>query len=157
MVRDDFWLAVSRFLHELEVPLLEGHNSALVDLFDKQHAGKVLRAMGRAFGSLPAGELDRQQLAFLDRAVDGLAEGDRVMCVRLALFAEMMRSRPWTPAELRAVGGVTGIGVRFLEETFCGPAAPPQRRFHEKAARAVLESLLPQARIRDQGANAILR
>jgi len=34
MVRDDFWLAVSRFLRDLEVPLVEGHNIALADLFD---------------------------------------------------------------------------------------------------------------------------
>jgi eukaryotic-like serine/threonine-protein kinase len=35
MVRDDFWLGVSRFMSELEVRLLEGQNSALVDLFDE--------------------------------------------------------------------------------------------------------------------------
>ena len=53
MVRDDFWLAVSRFLRDLEVRLLEGQNSALVDLFDPDHARKVLAAFGRAFGRLP--------------------------------------------------------------------------------------------------------
>jgi serine/threonine protein kinase len=40
MVRDDFWLSVSRFLRELEIRLLEGQNSALVDLFDFDHAPK---------------------------------------------------------------------------------------------------------------------
>src|SRR5262249_25403051 len=30
MVRDDFWLAASRFMRDLEIPLLEGDNSALV-------------------------------------------------------------------------------------------------------------------------------
>ena len=34
LVRDDFWLAVSRFATELEVELTPGHNIALVDLFD---------------------------------------------------------------------------------------------------------------------------
>src|SRR5262249_53699342 len=29
MVRDDFWLAVSRFMRELEIRLVEGRNSAL--------------------------------------------------------------------------------------------------------------------------------
>ncbi len=38
MVRDDFWLAVSRFLRDLETRLVEGQNSALVDLFDLDHA-----------------------------------------------------------------------------------------------------------------------
>ncbi len=40
MVRDDFWLSVSRFLREIEVPIVEGENSAMVDLFDLDHAPK---------------------------------------------------------------------------------------------------------------------
>ena len=51
MVRDDFWLAASRFMRNLEIPLLEGVNSALVDLFDPRHARKVLVAFGQAFGA----------------------------------------------------------------------------------------------------------
>ncbi len=38
LVRDDFWLAVSRFMAELEVDLIQGWNSGLIDLFDRQHA-----------------------------------------------------------------------------------------------------------------------
>ena len=53
LVRDDFWMAVIRFMRELEVRLLEGQNSAAVDLFDTDHARKVLAAFGRAFGKLP--------------------------------------------------------------------------------------------------------
>src|SRR5439155_95307 len=53
MVRDDFWLAVSRFLRDFEIRLVEGQNSALADLFDTDHAKKVLAAFGRAFGILP--------------------------------------------------------------------------------------------------------
>ena len=53
MVRDDFWMAVSRFMRELEIRLLEGRTVALVDLFDLDHARKVLAAFGRAFGKLP--------------------------------------------------------------------------------------------------------
>ena len=34
MVRDDFWMAVSRFMADLEVELVPGQNIALVDLFD---------------------------------------------------------------------------------------------------------------------------
>ena len=53
LVRDDFWLAASRFMRDLEIRLLEGENSALVDLFDPRHAKKVLTAFGRAYGALP--------------------------------------------------------------------------------------------------------
>jgi serine/threonine protein kinase/formylglycine-generating enzyme required for sulfatase activity len=145
MVRDDFWLAVSRFLKKLEVRLLEGHNSALADLFDTGHARKVLAAFGRAFGKLPEAEPTKEQQEFLDQAVGALAREGKVVCVRLALFAEMMKGRPWTPAALREVGGAEGVGVAFLEETFSAATAPPEHRYHQKAARAVLKALLPEA------------
>ena len=147
MVRDDFWLAVSRFLRELEVRLIEGENSALADLFDVDHARKVLAAFGRAFGRLPedSGETGDPAKQFLSQAVSGLAQGGKVISVRLALFAEMMKGRPWTPASLKEVGGTEGVGVTFLEETFSATTAPPEHRYHQKAARSVLKSLLPES------------
>ena len=147
MVRDDFWLAVSRFLRELEVRLLEGNNIALADLFDLDHARKVLAAFGRAFGRLPdnLGSLSQEQKSFLKDAVAGLAEEGKIICVRLALFAEMMKGKPWTPAMLKEVGGTKGVGVTFLEETFSSSAASPDHRYHQKAARAVLKALLPES------------
>src|SRR5262249_46774125 len=50
-----------------------------------------------------------------------------------------------TPATLKEVGGTEGVGVTFLEETFSASTAPPQHRLHQKAARAVLKALLPEA------------
>jgi serine/threonine protein kinase/formylglycine-generating enzyme required for sulfatase activity len=147
MVRDDFWLAVSRFMKSLEIEILEGHNSALADLFDPLHARKVLAAFGRAYGRLPdnPGRLAKDENAFLDQAVAGLTQQGKVVPVRLALFAEMVKGKPWTPATLKQVGGAEGVGVTFLEETFSATTAPPQHRYHQKAARAVLKSLLPHA------------
>jgi eukaryotic-like serine/threonine-protein kinase len=143
LVRDDFWLAVSRFLAALEIDLIPGQNIALVDLFDLDHARNVLTAFGRAFRKLPD-ELSKDQEEFLDRAVAGLAQDGRVISVRLALFADMVKSKPWTPATLKEVGGTEGVGVTFLEETFSAPSANPAHRLHQKAARAVLKSLLPE-------------
>ena len=145
MVRDDFWLAVSRFLRDLEIRLIEGQNSALVDLFDLDHARKVLAAFGRAFGKLPEnlGDTSKEQKEFLSQAVSGLTQEGKVICVRLALFAEMMKGKAWTPASLKAVGGTEGVGVTFLEETFSASTAPPEHRYHQKAARADLKILLP--------------
>lgn len=147
MVRDDFWLAVSRFLRELEVRLIDGENSALSDLFDLDHARKVLAAFGRAFGKLPekTSEITEEQKDFLRQSIAGLAEEDKVVCVRLALFAEMMKGKPWTPAALKDVGGTTGVGATFLEETFTASTAPPEHRYHQAAARAVLKALLPES------------
>ncbi len=147
MVRDDFWLAASRFMRDLEVRLVEGENSALVDLFDLRHARKVLLAFGRAYGASPerAGDLHKDHETFLDQAIAGLAQDGKVISVRLALFAEMMKGKPWTPATLREVGGTEGVGLTFLEETFSASTAPPEHRIHQKAAQAVLKALLPES------------
>lgn len=147
MVRDDFWLAVSRFLRQLEIRLVEGNNIALVDLFDLDHARKVLAAFGRAFGKLPVNisETTKEQKEFLKQSVAGLAEEGKVICVRLTLFAEMMKGKNWLPATLKEVGGTKGIGVKFLEDTFSSSSASPEHRYHQKSARAVLKDLLPDS------------
>ena len=48
-------------------------------------------------------------------------------------------------ATLKEVGGTEGVGVTFLEETFSAATAPPEHRYHQKAARAVLKALLPES------------
>jgi eukaryotic-like serine/threonine-protein kinase len=147
MVRDDFWMAITRFLRELEIDLVAGRNSAAADLFDLRHTKKVLTAFGCAFGTLPehASEQNNEQKAFVEQAVSGLAQEGKVVCVRLALFAEMMKGKPWTPATLKEVGGTEGVGVTFLEETFSSSTANPKHRLHQKAARGVLKALLPES------------
>ena len=146
LVRDDFWMAATRFMRDLEIDLVPDRNVAAVDLFDPKHARKVLSAYGRAFEALPpkAGELSKDQAGFLDQAVSGLAQDGRVVPVRLALFAEMVKGQPWTPATLKEVGGMDGVGVKFLEETFSSPRSNPNHRYHAKAAQAVLKALLPE-------------
>jgi serine/threonine protein kinase/formylglycine-generating enzyme required for sulfatase activity len=146
MVRDDFWLAITRFFREIEIELLQSWNIALVDLFDLDHAKRVLSAYGRAFGKLPEKPMDvsAEQQAFLNRAVSGLSVDNKVVCVRLALFAEMMKGRPWTLATLKEVGGAEGVGIAFLEDTFSSPISNPQHRLHQRAARSVLRALVSE-------------
>ncbi len=147
MVRDDFWMAATRFMRELDLRLLEGENSAAVDLFPVRHAERVLLAFGRAFGALPndADKISSEQKEFIKQAASGLAEDGKVVCVRLALFAEMMKGKSWTPASLKKVGGTKGVGAAFLEETFSASTAPPEHRYHQRAARKVLHALLPDS------------
>ena len=147
MVRDDFWMAATRFMRELDLCILEGENSAAVDLFPVRHAARVLTAFGQAFGVLPenAGNISSEQKQFVNQSIAGLAEDGKVACVRLALFAEMMKDKIWTPSELKQVGGTKGIGVAFLEETFSVSTAPPEHRYHQRAARKVLSALLPKS------------
>jgi hypothetical protein len=143
MVRDDFWVAVSRFMDELGIGIVQGQNMAMVDLFDELHARHVLTLFGRAYGRLPheLDDLTADEQRFLAKAVAGLAQEGKVISVRLALLADMLKGKQWTPATLEQVGGVEGIGVRFLDETFSGNAT---YRAHDKAARGVLRALLPE-------------
>src|SRR5262249_10801460 len=89
-----------------ETPLVEGQNSAAVDLFDLRHAREVLTAFGRAFGALPEGpaDLSAEQARFVEQAVSGLAVDGKVISVRLALFAATVPRLGERPAG----GGVGG-------------------------------------------------
>ena len=147
LVRVDFWMALTRFMAQLGIELQQSRNFAAVDLFDMSHAKKVLVAFGQAYGALPRKieKITGGQQEFLDEAVSGLAQDGRVISVRLALFAEMVEKRPWTPATLKDVGGMEGVGVTFLDETFSSPQANPMHRLHQRAAQAVLKALLPES------------
>jgi hypothetical protein len=106
----------------------------------------VLTFFGEAYGTLPerSGDLSRDQHVFLDRAISGLSQDGKIVPVRLALFAEMIKERSWTTQTLREIGGTEGVGVTFLEETFVSPQANPKHRLHQKASQAVLKALLPE-------------
>ena len=139
-------MATTRFMRDLEIDLVPDRNVAAVDLFASKHAWRVLAAYGRAYETIPAEEssVSRDQKAFLDQAVAGLAQDGKVVPVRLALFAEMVKGKPWTPATLREIGGTDGVGLKFLEETFSSARSSPTHHLHQKAAQEVLKSLLPE-------------
>ncbi len=155
LVRDDFWQAISRFLEELEVSLNQGRNCAMADLFDPPHARKVLDAFLVAHAArvspssspnTPSEQASRLLYdQFLEQSVAALAEEGKIISVRLALFAEMVKSKPWTPQSLKAMGGVEGVGVKFLEDNFGAAHAPIAYRSHEKSVRGLLKALLPES------------
>ncbi|MFM7846266.1 MAG: serine/threonine protein kinase, partial [Planctomycetota bacterium] len=145
LVRDDFWMPITRLFKEIQVSLVETQNARPVDLFDPLHARHVLSEFGRAYGRLP--EQPRRLVdlenTFLDQAIAALANQGQIISVQLALFAHMMKGRLWQPQTLQELGGMVGVGQMFLEETFCSPLAPPRHRQHQAAARAILQTLLP--------------
>ncbi|MEO8493780.1 MAG: SUMF1/EgtB/PvdO family nonheme iron enzyme, partial [Planctomycetota bacterium] len=145
LVRDDFWMAISQFMRELDIPLVETQNTMSVGLFDIRHATKVLEMFGRAYEALPAAPapLSADQKKFLSSAVNGLAKDGRVICLDVALFADLLQDRPWRSDTLRAFGGMRGVGVQFLEDAFSTERAPADSRVHAEAAQAVLKLLLP--------------
>lgn len=143
MVRDDFWMPVSRFMSDVEAELIQGVNSAAIDLFNPKHAKKVLIAFGRAFGALTE-TLTQENHEFLDTSIRGLLQDGSIVSVQLAVFAEMIKGKPWIPETLDRIGGTNGIGVSFLEDSFCDRSANPKNRKHQIAARSVLKLLLPE-------------
>jgi len=145
MIRDDFILAMNRLMAVLEIPILEGVNFSLVDLFEQKHSRKVLRLFGRALECLPEGELSKEQQQFIHKSIESLSVDGKVISVRLAVFADMMKSRPWLIASLNSIGGVEGVGVQFLEETFFSSGASALCKIHHKAAQKVLRALLPSS------------
>ncbi len=144
LVRDDFWLALNRFMEAVETPLVVGQNVRLVDLFDLPHAKNVLTRLGRAFERIPEGPPSVMTQRFIDLAVEYLAKDGKVFPVHLSLFAEMVKARDWVPDTLSQLGGAIGVGVQFLRESFSAAHAPVGNRIHEDAVRHVLEGLLPE-------------
>lgn len=134
MVRDDFWMGISRLFETLEISLDPEQNTRAVDLFDLQHARRVLYLFGGTLGRFSraidrreasASDLNTDQRNFLDQAVHELSEDGRVISVRLSLFADLMKERPWTLASLLEVGGAAGVAVRFLDLRRRSALAPP--------------------------------
>ena len=146
MIRDDFYVTALRLMQALDIQVVPGINFLLVDLFDIEHAHKVLIRFGQAFGKLPAnaGNMTADEQQFVRDVVEGLAQDGKVVSVRLSLFAEMIKGKLWTPATLEQVGGTEGIGINFLEETFGSVHSDPRFRRHVLAARGVLRAMLPE-------------
>ncbi len=133
-------------MRELDVRLEQDVNYAAVDLFNTNHASRVLRWMGRAMGRLPQtlSQMTDDQSDFVRRVVSELSEKNLVSPVRLAVFAEMVRDKPWTASTLEQLGGVEGGGVAFLEDCFGRKSIHADYLRHSKAAAAILKSLLPE-------------
>ena len=142
IVRDDFWTSVELFMEAIDQELTNS-NKRILRLFDMDHAKNVLLLFGKAYGridDIPTA----QQLEFVRLAVDGLANANsnEVVCLRLSLFAFMMRSKPWNLDTWKAVGGVEGLGVTFLKDTI-GSGSELRFAKHRVGAKEVLRCLLP--------------
>ena len=148
VVRDDFWQDLSRVFQRHCLPLALGENARLVDLFDKKHAAQVLETYGRFWGKFPAeGSLSVGDEKFLKNSVDSLVESDGLIRpATIALFSEMLSRRDWTTQELKTIGGLEGLGERYLDEVserISADAFGPQKG--KRMFSTVVEHLLPPA------------
>lgn len=154
LARVDYWLGLNRFFQKLEPPDLDASNSRLADLFDLPHARRVLIAFGRAFDRLPDADKDLSpaQEKFIGIVLDELQDNNEIIAVRLAVFSEMMKHRDWVPGSLEQLGGVQGIGVKFLDEMLGPESKYPDRQRRHAACREVLAVLLPDTASELKGA-----
>jgi serine/threonine protein kinase/formylglycine-generating enzyme required for sulfatase activity len=146
MIRDDFYLAAARLMNQIDVPIVTDQNFKLVDLFDTEHAKRVLVRFGESYDKFPLEATSRSsdQTAFIQQVAEGLSENSKVISVRLSLLADMLKGRDWVPKTLESIGGLDGIGISFLEETFASSRADVRHRMHQVAARGILRALLPE-------------
>ncbi len=147
VVRDDFWLATSQFMHQLEVELHTATNCACVEAFDRSHAEQVLIKLGRAYQRLPPEPnlLSEGETAFVSQAVELLSGGSTVEPVLLTVFAELFKVRPWDPRQLKDLGGAAGLGIRFLDDSLQSRHANPDLRNNLPAVEMILAGLIPPA------------
>ena len=145
LVRDEFWNSISHFMHLMESSLADLSNALSLPLLNQRHAERVLEAIGRAYENLPSlpDPISERQQAFIEQSVQLLSNEGLVICVRLAMFAELMRSREWDPKTLISIGGVDGAAIKYLKESFDVQTAPISRRSVSQSCREILRCLLP--------------
>ena len=78
----------------------------------------------------------------MEQAVAAMAKDTTVICIELALYAEMIKDQPWTPGTLKGPGSLRQVGKTFLEQSFARDGPPRVRA----GGPAVLELLLPEGR-----------
>lgn len=153
MVRDDFWMSTDQFMKSIEVSMRDRHNIMSLPLMDERHARKVLIAYGRAFERLPRkskdnkeGTLTRPQKLFVQEAIKSLSDDGKVICVHLSVFAQIAKDREWTSSELRNLGGLQGVGVRFLDDIFPSSERSWNSDATEEIAKTIFRELLGDMR-----------
>ena len=147
LVREEFRTPAARFLKELELEGPPALRESLLDLFDIEHARRVLTAMGRSAQTLPATdeELSAEHRRFLDVAVQLLEHQGRVVPAQLAMFVDYMRDKPWTAESLSALGGPDSLAAAFLDDLLRRAVASPRPQRALDTVAGVLQALLPRA------------
>jgi serine/threonine protein kinase len=145
LVRDEFWNSISQFMHLMESSLADQRNALSLPLLNQRHAERILEAIGRAYENLPglAEPLSDSQRTFIEHSVQLLMQDGLVVCVRLVMFAELMRNHEWDPKTLLQLGGVDGAAILYLKESFDSQSAPISRRTVAPPCRDILSRLLP--------------
>ncbi len=92
-------------MQALEIPNVENHNACLVDVFDPNHARKVLKYIGQAYECLPSSERDftSEHHQFSAKPSQAWRRKLKSSAYAWTLLAEMLKSKPWVPKTIREV------------------------------------------------------
>ncbi len=164
LVRDDFWSATSRLMQAIEVPIVDGTNSALLEPFDEKHVRRLVagwyqaidaRDQSTANATAPSGSdtepAVEEQGESPDKSADELAdavvdllltEGSLTRApLHLAMLVSLLGHERWTVERVRQFPNVTAMQQGFLRRWFDQDNAPLEIRTHARAIRAVLQQL----------------
>ncbi len=142
VVRDDFWLATSRFFEQLELRIIDGTNAMFTSLFNKTHAIRVLTGFGRAHRILPKAPalLTDKSMKQIESLVDAIEEGNGVRPSTLAIVAEMMARDPSFQTFSKS-NSLRDLLIVFWTLKFNNPRIA----MHKQTAFIVLKEFLPAA------------
>ena len=145
LVRDDFWMAATRFMRDLEIDLVPDRNIAAVDLFEPKHARKVLAAFGRAYGAAARGRRPHQGSARFPRP--GRRRAGPGWPGRAGAAGTLRRDGQGQALDARDLERGRrhgGRGRQVPRGDLLLSSVVARHRYHQKAAQAVLKSLLPE-------------
>ena len=135
VVRDEFWSAISQWMRRLDSPLRDGRNAMALERFSRLHAADVLRVWASALGR-------KVDDTFIAKAVDSVADGNRVVPVRLALLAKILGKDGWTDQRLEEITSHHSLSGFYLDSVL-GELAPSAQRRLVQPAKEVLRCLTP--------------
>ncbi|MCH5373192.1 MAG: ATP-binding protein, partial [Planctomycetes bacterium] len=147
LVRDEFYTPAVRFLNELGVEPDPSRNSALVDLFELDHARRVLLKLGRSIGALPLldDQMTETHYEFLDEVLRLVQHHNRVVPATLAMFVEYLRDKPWTSESLAALGAEDSPAVALIDDMLRRSMEGVKPKVAIRAAEGILAALMPQS------------
>lgn len=149
IVRDDFWIELSRFMQTVEEPLREHENMLAVEPFSPDHACAVLHRLGNSLNGAttsPAEQLIRDK--FVRKAIELIQRDGKVAPVRLALFMEMTKELPWNIEQIRHFENFRTLGRTYIKQRFDPSTCPRRYRPLIPAVKSILRALIP-----DQGSS----
>lgn len=142
IVRDDFWVELSKFMRTVEEPMREGENMMAIEPFTTEHAEAVLFKIGTIVKQPSKDQQTRRK--FIERGIEIIQTEGYVPPVRLALFVEITKDFPWEAETIRHFNDLNALVQTYLKQRFNPEICPRRYRHHLPAIKLLLAALLPE-------------